>query len=292
MAAKEYAFDAIGTRWSIILPQGVREEKGNDALAAVRERIAQFDQDYSRFRDDSWVCMIAKDPGTYTLPNDAQPLFDLYRDLYEITHGAVTPLIGDTLIAAGYDAAYSLLPKKPRAPYTWEEALEYTYPVLTIKKETTLDVGAAGKGYLVDIVSELLRNRGISSFVINAGGDICAYDAGGSVTRVALEHLGDPTQAIGVAQITNASICGSAGNRRAWSTYTHIIDPHTLTSPQHLLAVWVVAQTTLLADALTTALFFVDPATLLARYSFDYLLLRPDYSIERSASFPAELFLA
>lgn len=288
MEGEVYAFEAIGTTWKITVPGGMSE----DTLAEIRERISLFDKNYSRFRADSWVAEIARTSGTYTVPDDGKSMFDLYQDLYKLTEGAMTPLIGDVLIAAGYDAAYSLTPKEMRPAYEWEEALEYAYPSLVMYKPTMLDFGAMGKGYLVDLVSDILKARSVSSFVINAGGDICVYSKVGESVRIALENPSAVTEAIGIAEITNLSICGSAGNRRVWDRFTHIIDPDTLQSPKAISAIWVVANTTLLSDALTTALYFAPAEKLRIHYSFDYLLLRADHTVERSLGFPAELLLS
>jgi thiamine biosynthesis lipoprotein len=108
--------------------------------------------------------------------------------------------------------------------------------------------------------------------------------------RVGLENPFQTSQAIGVVTLGNKSLCGSSGNRRSWEDFHHILNPHTLRSPKHISALWTVADSTLLADALSTCLFFVPAQKLLKHFRFEYLLLYPDYSIEKSAHFPAELF--
>lgn len=284
-------FEAIGTVWHLAFegPPGI---DGDACIAAIRARIDEFDKAYSRFRADSLVTSMSKSPGTYELPADANPLMTIYSDLYRHTRGLFTPLIGQTLVDAGYDASYSLLPKTLQQPPTLESVMSYDSPYLTLFKPALLDFGAAGKGYLVDIVLELIRTAGASSALVDAGGDIAIYSADSAPVQIGLEDPNNTSQAIGIASISNASICGSAGNRRAWDRFHHIIDPVTLSSPQDVLATWVVARTTLLADALATCLYFVDPALLQAHYTFEYAILRPDYSLERSPDFPAEFFLS
>jgi thiamine biosynthesis lipoprotein len=217
----------------------------------------------------------------------------LYEELYHVTKGAMTPLIGQVLVEAGYDAGYSLQPKELHHPPTWEQAMAFSPPsALEVKQPIVLDVGAMGKGYLIDLVAELLLQAGIRSFCVEAGGDLRQSDEKGGTLRVGLEHPADATQVIGVAEIVGKSMCGSAGNRRVWSTFHHIIDPHTLTSPKNILALWVVADTTMLADAMTTALFFVPPELLLKYYCFEYVILYPDYTVKVSPQFPGELFFS
>lgn len=288
----ELAFEAIGTHWQIDLPDSLTPEERQILSERIHERISIFDRDYSRFREDSLVTRMSKQAGTYQLPEDAEPLFSLYHDLYRATNGALTPLIGQVLVEAGYDAEYSLKPGELHTPPTWDEALEYQFPQLTLKKPALLDVGAAGKGYLIDIVASIVQDFGIHSFCIDAGGDLLQRSAKSESLRVGLEHPANLNQVIGVATIQNQSMCGSAGNRRTWGAFHHIINPHTLSSPRNILAVWTVAQATLLADALATCLFFVPAASLRPTYAFEYALVRSDYSMEHSPNFPAEFFVA
>ncbi len=99
-----------------------------------------------------------------------------------------------------------------------------------------------------------------------------------------------PVNAIGVANIVNQSICGSATNRRAWRDFNHVMDPRTLLSVTDIVATWVVADSALVADGLATALFFVSPETLLSEYTFEYVIVRADYSYEKSSGFPGDMF--
>ncbi len=292
-AALELRFEAIGTAWSVEVYEPVsRAPMSAKIKHAIAARVEQFDLAYSRFRPDSLITRLSHQAGRYELPADAQPLFDIYQDLYRITNGAVTPLIGQTLSDAGYDAAYSLTPKPLTSPPAWDETLTYDFPHLTLHQPALLDLGAAGKGYLVDLVSELLEDHGLTSYCVDAGGDMRYRRLDGPPLRVGLEHPADPTQVIGVAELSNTSLCASAGNRRAWGDYHHILNPHTLTSPRHLQAVWVTAPTALIADALATALFFVDQSVLDGYYKFESALVHSGGSLQQSPGFPATFFSA
>jgi thiamine biosynthesis lipoprotein len=284
-----FRFEAIGTSWVIEIYQDLDPRAEKLLLDQITAFIARFDKNYSRFRSDSLVTKMSKATGAYMLPEDAQPMFDLYKQLYAMSNGSVTPLIGQVLSDAGYDADYSLQPSKLASPPEWAAALDYNFPKLTIKRPALLDFGALGKGYLVDLLARLLEKHDYQSFCINAGGDIYCKNTEAPL-QIGLEHPEDPTLAIGVASIDDQSLCGSAGNRRAWGPFHHIMDPHTLSSASHLKAVWATATTTMLADAMTTALYFVLPQTLKKHYTFEYALLKNDYSVEYSSGFPGKFF--
>lgn len=290
MSDAKFIFEGIGTHWQVDISDEISEAEKQILLHTIKERVAIYDRDYSRFRGDSLVTEMSKAAGEYILPADAKPLFDTYQKFYHLTNEAVTPLIGSVMEEAGYDAIYSLQPQALHSPPKWEDALEYAFPKLIIKKPVLLDIGAAGKGYLIDIVSDILRSSGIKSFCVDAGGDIFCENEKNESLRVGLENPNNVEQVIGVANIVNQSICGSAGNRRVWGEFHHIINPHTLQSPHDVVATWVVAPTTLLADILTTCLFFVPRNTLMGVENFEYVIMYADNSIEKSAHFPGEFF--
>ncbi len=287
-----FEFEAIGTHWVIDIYSVSEGTAIGDVYAAIIQRIEEFDVTYSRFRSDSLVARMSTSSGEYILPDDAQKLFDIYQRLYGLTQGSFTPLIGDTLKQAGYDAQYSLISTALTMPLSWHQALQYEFPTLTVTVPTVLDFGAAGKGYLVDIVSTLIESFGISHFCVDAGGDMFYKSPLNYPLPVALENPGDTSQAIGILDIQNQALCASSGNRRAWGSYTHIIDPRTLESPKAIAATWVLASTALVADALATCLFLEEPALFTPDFQFEYLLLYTDYSIAKSPGFAAELFVA
>jgi thiamine biosynthesis lipoprotein len=295
--SSQYIFDAIGTHWVIDIEDVLTKEKENTLFKKITDRITVFDKDYSRFRADSLVTAMSLEKGQYVLPDDAEKMMSMYKRMYDITGGLMTPLIGQALVDAGYDATYSLTQQRPLSePRAWEMAMTYTYPYIDIHIPVLLDFGACGKGYLIDIVGGVLEENGVQSFCVDAGGDMVYKSAQKKSLVVGLEHPDMPLQTdgsgtlIGTVSILNQSLCGSAGNRRTWGDFHHIINPDTLKSPQHIRAVWVVADECMTADALTTALFFVSPEKLLSHFNFEYCIIHADYSIEKSAGFQAEIF--
>lgn len=290
MPTRTLSFEAIGTRWSISVTDDLTDDAWRQLNHAIRDRIEHFDRTYSRFRNDSLVTRIANHAGTYDLPNDTAPLLDFYHRLYTATDGLMTPLIGNALSDAGYDAQYSLHQTGPlHQPFAWPDVLSHTGSTLMAKQPVLLDFGGAGKGYLVDIISELISATQIGTYTIDAGGDILHRTLDGTPVTIGLENPIDHTEAIGTVELHNASLCASSGSRRRWGGYHHILNPRTLQSPTDVIATWVVASDTITADGLATALFFVEPHSL-HEFAFDYAILRHDMSMKHSKNMPIRLF--
>jgi thiamine biosynthesis lipoprotein len=275
------SFEAIGTLWSIDIDEKISLEKEQSIREIVLKRIDKFDRLYSRFRNDSWVHKLSLEAGTFELPADAEPMFRLYEDFYRLTGGLMTPLIGQVLVDAGYDPEYSLKQHKGlSSPPAWKDIIDLKSPHITLKKPVLLDVGAIGKGYIIDIVAKLLEEQGILNYCVDAGGDFVHKSSAGEKLRVGLEDPRDEKKVIGVLTVGNKGMAGSAGNRRKWESFNHIINPSTLSSPEHILAVWTLADTAMLADALSTALYFAPAEILLKHYRFEYVIMYADGSVE------------
>lgn len=282
-------FEALGTVWQIDCAP-LERPAWQRLKRTIRRRLESFEQTYSRFRADSLVSQISRQAGRYRLPADAKPLLELYWQLYQATNGKLTPLIGDVLAAAGYDASYSLRPGPLEVPPSWEASLDYRPPYLTTHRPVLLDLGAAGKGFAVDLVSQLLERAGAAYYCVDASGDLRLRYPAGQGLIIGLEHPAQPEQVIGSVYLEQGSLCGSATNRRRWQGYHHVIDPQLLRSPEHLAAVWVRADTAALADGLSTALFLASPGQLATQFQFEQLLLDTQLQGQQSAGFGARLF--
>lgn len=286
------AFEAIGTKWLVEIEDKLSLEQSNQLKNKIILLCQKFDKTFSRFRADSIVAEMSRKSGQYKLPDDALPLLSLYQKLYKDTRGIFTPLIGQVLSDAGYDSAYSLKPKKEIAsPPKWEEALDFKFPVLTLKKPALLDFGAGGKGHLVDILSKFISDAGIKNFCVDGSGDMFYKNNKNKTMSIGLEHPKHAGQVIGTINLASGqSLCASAGNRRVWGKYHHIINPATLKSPKTVIASWVVADSALLADTLATALILVPPSWLKNKYNFSYLIVKSDYTYYKDKTFGATIF--
>jgi thiamine biosynthesis lipoprotein len=285
-------FNAIGTVWQIDsaepLSTGLRDE--------IYALTQDFDRVWSRFRADSLVTRIARAAGggQFTFPARDTSLFDLYDRLVAATGGAVDPLVGRDLELLGYDAHYTLAPdnsalaeRRPRD--SWFSDVRRDGGTITTDRAVVIDVGAAGKGFLVDLVADTLLGAGIDRFVVDGSGDL--RHRGPAPLILGLEHPTAPGHVIGTVALQNRALCASSTTRRAWGDgLHHVLDGRTRWPVADVIATWTLAADAADADGLATALFVTDPEQL-DRFAFSWVRMLADGRVQWSNDFDGELFL-
>lgn len=129
--------------------------------------------------------------------------------------------------------------------------------------DMSLDVGAIGKGYATEKAANMLISRGVSSYVLNIGGNIRAIGSrtggDGWLTGITHPDKSSDEQFIRKVNIKNTSLVTSGDYERYYTVdgvdYHHIIDTATLMPADYFSSVSIFTEDSGLADALSTALF-------------------------------------
>lgn len=281
-------FQATGTFWNIHVSPADKE-----SLFQLEKKILKFVDDfenvYSRFRKNSLVSKIAESKGVFVFPENADALFSIYRDFYDFTERKFTPLIGKSLNESGYDSSYSFQSKQISQVDEWDEVMKWDSPALVTQKPLQLDFGAAGKGYLIDLIADMIRLEGIEYFVIDGGGDMKFHVP--EPMRIGFENPRNEKEVVGYMDASRGAICSSAANRRSWGEYHHILDPELRASSKKIIASWVIAESALLADAFATSFFLADRDVVPKKYTVQYVLLDQELNVSKSDNFTGKLFI-
>jgi thiamine biosynthesis lipoprotein len=247
----ELTFDAMGCQIRLIVDEPLDESRPAPSAAAESSRrwLAEFDARMSRFRPDSELCLLNRDP------HEAVPASALLRATMRAalwsarqTDGLLDPTLIDDLERAGYDRSLA-----HAAPASLEDALvtaperhpahpspEARWRLVSIDDDAgfihrppgiRLDSGGAGKGLAADALAHRLTHY--SRVAIDCGGDV---RVAGAATRtqpfdIEVEHplTHEPAHSFALG---DGAVATSGLGTRIWRVpgggfAHHLIDPST-----------------------------------------------------------------
>lgn len=221
------------------------------------------------------------------LSPDTITLLSRVLDLCESTGGALDITIQPVLQAWGFTTGEYHVPEEQELAVLLER-VDYTTvsladSVLTLPENVQLDLGAVAKGHTGDALMELFRKAGVTSAIVELGGNVQALGAkpDGSPWRVGIQSPEGSGYA-GVLEITDKAVVTSGGYQRYFeqdgNTYWHILDPADGRPAQSgLVSVTIIADEGVVCDALSTALFVMGTEAA-AEYwrktgGFDFVLI-------------------
>lgn len=218
-------------------------------------------------------------------------LLVLSKSMYEKTDGYVNVAFGSVLnIWHDYREKNIDDPEFAEIPTIDElkkaaEHVDITKLIIDEEKQTVyladenmrLDVGAIAKGYAVQKAVENARERGLTSFLLNVGGNVCSVGAkpDGQKWTVGLQNpkLDDENPYVFTVKLDKECLVSSGNYQRYFMLdgvrYHHIINKNTLMPANYFDAVSIICEDSGLADALTTALYnmsYEDGLKLLSKF--------------------------
>lgn len=161
--------EGLGTFWYFELERG-RELQ---ILPILKNTIREFNQNYSRFDENSLVSQLNKNK---ELEVDNEEFIELLRlgiIYYTKTNKIFNFLLEGQLTNLGYDKDYTFQEKNNQLKLP-SPSLDLIIQNKTIfLKKGGVDFGGFGKGFLIDKISKILQSQfQLQNFIINAGGDI------------------------------------------------------------------------------------------------------------------------
>ncbi|MEI6886758.1 MAG: FAD:protein FMN transferase [bacterium] len=291
-------FEGIGTHWYINIYDDISTSRFEIIKNKISTLVVNFENNYSRFIDSSLISILNKDKKLTEVSDELIEIIDLANKAKEVTSGHFDITVGSVLEGMGYDSKYSFESKEIN--FNDSRNIDINGRVITLGKNTMIDIGGIGKGYLIDKVKQLIITNGIKYFFINAGGDIYATSNYDKSIEFALENPFNLKEMIGKISIKNMSIASSSNSRRSWYTkntnqkYAHLIDMETKKTVTYVSGVYTYANTSVNSDISSTC-FFVSPKELddkiSKQYLSEYLIVYSDKTIKKSSNYPATIFL-
>lgn len=212
-----------------------------------------------------------------TVDREILNLLDFSVNVYELTDGKVNVAMGSVLeVWHDYRTAGMQKPDLARVPdrSELEQADRYTdigrmkiarnaSTVYLTESSMKLDVGAVAKGYAVGKLCGFLKERGVNSAIVSAGGNVQTMGtrADGTPWRVGIQNpdTSSKNMYLHALRLEDMSLVTSGTYQRFYTVdgvrYHHIINPDTLMPWNEYQAVTILCRDSAMADALSTAVF-------------------------------------
>jgi len=236
----------------------------------IKQRMIEFDASLSTYKKTSIISRVNNNDTTVVLDKYFVKLIHRSHDISVKTNGAFDITVAPLVNAWGF----GFKGKKEPSKINVDSLLQITgYTKISlinnklVKQDNRimLDASAIAKGYGVDVVAQLLINKGISNFMVEIGGEIRVQ--GNSTSNRAwrlgidkpIEDPGIQKREIqNVIQLSEGALATSGNYRQFYvkngRKYAHTISPSTGYPVQHtLLSSTVVAKDCMSADAYATA---------------------------------------
>ena len=242
-----------------------------EALAAAEERMGQLESLWSVTEEGSEIYRVNHSGGEpVVLSRETADLVAFALEMAEETQGALEPTLYPVLEAWGFTIDEHRIPEEAEIQEllsnTGYEKVRLDGETIRLPEGMELDLGAVGKGYAGDFICELLREQGITSALLDIGGNIQTIGTrpDGSDWRLGLRNpFGEGT--VGVLTVSDCAVVTSGNYENYFvgedgNTYGHILDPETgHPAESGLASVSIVTEEGKLGDALSTSLFVMGP---------------------------------
>ncbi|MCM4164194.1 MULTISPECIES: FAD:protein FMN transferase [unclassified Arenibacter] len=275
---------ALGTTYNItyLATSELNFEREIDSLFQV------LNQSMSTYIPTSDISRINAGDSTIVVDRMFREVFELSGKVYEATDGYFDPTVGVLVNAWGFGPGTELEMDSIKV----DSLLDYVgFNKVAINSDNRIkkadpaiyfDFNAIAKGYAVDRLAVLLRNKGITDFLIEVGGELVAQGENRLKEKKWVVAIDDPmmeeSRTYKRTLFMKDIAMASSGNYRKFkidpetgNRYVHTIDPITgYTKNSNILATSVMAQDCATADAFATSFMAMDlekTKTILAQHA-------------------------
>ncbi|WP_284202390.1 FAD:protein FMN transferase [Psychromonas marina] len=239
----------------------------------IDKKLELVNDQMSTYRPDSELSRFNKAQASLTVSPETAYVVQASLTLFEQSQGAFDVTVGPLVNLWGFgpDKKPTKVPSteviQSRQKFVGSQYLSIRGNTLykTIP-ELYVDLSSIAKGYGVDVVAEYLQEIGINNYLVDIGGELRAKGKkpGNKQWTLAIERPSAGQNVQRLIQVGDNSIATSGDYRNYYEydgiRYSHTIDPKTGKPINHkLVSVTVIHESSMMADALATAITVLGP---------------------------------
>ncbi|MFZ1261923.1 MAG: FAD:protein FMN transferase [Chitinophagaceae bacterium] len=257
----------MGNRFEIT----VVSDNEKDALTRIDEavgEISRIEKLLTTFKEDSQTNLINRNAGmapvkvdreVFDIINRSKRISEVTQGAFDITYGSVDKKLWN------FDKGMTSLPDAETAKNA-VHLINYRNVILDEKKCTVflkekgmrIGFGGIGKGYAAERAKYIFQQKGITSGIVNAAGDLTAWgnQPDGKEWTIGIADPNSTHHPFSYLSITDMAIATS-GNYEKFITingkkYSHTIDPKTGLPVTGIKSVTIISPNAEVADAMAT----------------------------------------
>jgi thiamine biosynthesis lipoprotein len=241
---------------------GVSESGASAIFEECLALIARLESQFSLFKENTALVCLNRDGALDNPAPEFVELLDVSRRISKSVGGAFDPTVQPLwqLYVSNYPSADEVTAAKALVDFqnvSWNEQR-----VVFQRRGMAMTLNGIAQGYITDKIADLLKERGLTSVLINLG----EYRAVGAHpdARPWLVGIQDPLAAndlADVVELTNESVATSGGYGARIGgdrDINHLFDPRNGRSADRYLSVSVIHPSATIADGLSTAFSFLS----------------------------------
>lgn len=225
---------------STITIYGMNESDGEEILSGAFKEIRRYENLLSRTIEGSDIYNINHADGAPTEVSDETiEVIKLGIEMGDISDGGFDITVGRLTEMWNFTGENPHVPEQSAID---EAVRSVGYKNIIVEGNTVtlkdagaaIDLGGVAKGYIADRITEYLEENGVSSAVINLGGNVVVLGSkeDGSAWNVGIERpYSDHTEVIGSIKTKDATVVTSGTYERKFEEdgvlYHHVLDPAT-----------------------------------------------------------------
>jgi len=261
----------------------VAVEEAFEAVARVHRLMSFHDpaSDLSRLNREAGTNPVTVDAWTFEVLEIAVRLNRHSAGVFDINVAPALQALGLLPGARQYQVQHQV---QDSASRRIEDAIELLpgFQVRFRQPCVKIDLGGIAKGFAVDRALDVLRHKGMTQGLVNAGGDLAAF--GPQPQTVYIRNPSNPQRLLCSVRVMDGALASSGGRidlfQASGIANCAIIDPHTQEPVTAAAGATVAAPTCVVADGLTKVVMIqgADATPLLDRYRASAMLVLADGS--------------
>jgi thiamine biosynthesis lipoprotein len=246
----------------------------NHKIDLVYAYIKKLEKDLTEYQDEGWLWKVNNTNNyRYPMHPEAYQMFAIADSMYHLTGGSFDITIKPVFDLWQFTSANPSIPDSLLIKKTLKQVgfdrIKFDKDFLYKPDGMQFSFGALAKGYILDRARDYMKSLGIEKGFIDCHSSMTFFGNQLLPEIVGIQHPRKMNDVIASLKVENNCI-GTSGDYQQYFEvdslrYHHILDAHTGYPVRNVYSVTVLNPSALLADALSTSLFLLNPDTAIAQ---------------------------